>query len=218
MKIKNKQPRIIKMANGRKPSSGGSRKPGSSNQPPEGPQWGKASRSLIFWIGIFIIAMLISQQFTGDREKQTSLNYNDFIQMLESGQIQEITVEGKVINGKLKPTGDTSDKQGAFKLILLAEPDYAIIENWRTEYGITMTGKQSSPSFVGILMQIVPWLLFIGLWVYFLRRMQGGGGGQRGIFNFGKSKARMVSENFPKVTFADVAGADEAKQELQEII
>ena len=218
MKIKNKQRQLLKMSAGRKPTSGGSRKPNPSNQPPEGPQWGKASRSLIFWIGVFIIAMLISQQFTGDRERQTSLNYNDFIQMLESGQIQEITVEGKIISGKLKPSGDASDKQGAFKIVLPAEPDNITIENWRKNFGIIMTGKQSSPSFVGILLQIVPWLLFIGLWVYFLRRMQGGGGGQRGIFNFGKSRARLANDNFPKVTFADVAGADEAKQELREII
>ncbi len=217
MKVNKKKITIFRMSSGRTPSSGGSRKPGSSKQPPEGPQWGKASRSLIFWIGVFIIAMLISQQFTTDRERQTAMTYNEFIHMLESGQVQEITVEGKVINGRLKPAGDGSEKGKSFKVVLLAEPDFDTIEHWRKDYGLIMTGKQSSPSFVGILLQIVPWLLFIGLWVYFLRRMQGGGG-QRGIFNFGKSRARLANENLPKITFVDVAGADEAKQELREII
>ncbi len=218
MKILKKQRQIFNMSNSSKPPKGGPKRPGPPNQPPEGPQWGKASKSLIFWIGVFIIAMLISQQFTGDRERQTPLTYNDFIQMLESGQVQEITVEGKVINGKLKPTGETATKPQAFKVVLLAEPDYTTIEKWRKDYGVIMEGKLSSPSLVGVLLQIVPWLLFIGLWVYFLRRMQGGGGGQRGIFNFGKSRARLFNDNLPKVTFNDVAGADEAKQELREII
>jgi len=147
------------------------------------------------------------------------MNYNDFIQMLESGKIQEIKIEGKVVTGHLTSTDDSSPKANSFKVILGAEPDMETIERWRKDYGIIMSFKQSSPSFVGILVQIVPWLLFIGLWVYFLRRMQGGGGGgQRSIFNFGKSRARLVNDNYPKVTFSDVAGADEAKQELQEII
>jgi len=218
MKMKRKQIQLFKMANMRKPSHGAPKRPGQQKKTPEGPQWGKASRSLIFWIGVFIIAMLISQQFTGDRERQTSINYNDFVKMLESGQVREIKIEGKVVTGETTSTNDSSAKSNTFKVVLGAEPDMETIERWRKDYGIIMNFKQSSPSFVGILVQIVPWLLFIGLWIYFLRRMQGGGGGQRGIFNFGKSRARMVNDNFPKITFADVAGADEAKQELREII
>lgn len=217
-KMKRKQIQLFKMSNMRKPSQGAPKRPGQQKQTPDGPQWGKASRSLIFWIGVFIIAMLISQQFTGDRQRQTSMNYNDFIKMLESGQVREIKIEGKVVTGHTTSTNESSAKSNAFKVVLGAAPDMETIERWRKDYGIIMNFKQTSPSFVGILVQIVPWLLFIGLWVYFLRRMQGGGGGQRGIFNFGKSRARMVNDNFPKVTFEDVAGADEAKQELSEII
>lgn len=206
------------MAGPRNPSPGGSKKSGGSNQNPDGPQWGKASRSIIFWIGLFVIALLISQQFTSDRDKQSTLNYNEFMRLVESGQVQELKIENTLVTGKLIAGGEAAQQRGEmFKVVLLSPPDYQTIEKWRNDYKIQLRFKQSSPGFMGILIQIVPWLLFIGLWIYFLRRMQGGGG-QRGIFNFGKSRARLVNENFPKVTFNDVAGADEAKQELQEII
>ena len=211
-------PKMFHMANSRKPSPGGSKRPGQQNQGPEGPQWGKASRSLIFWIGIFIIALLISQQFTRDRDRQTMLNYNQFMEMLETNQVQQVTIEDKILTGKRRPGSETYTSEGeSFKVVLPQPPELDTTEQWRKDYGIEIYIKPNSPSFIGILVQIVPWLLFIGLWIYFLRRMQGGGG-QRGIFNFGKSRARMVNENYPKVTFNDVAGADEAKIELQEII
>ncbi|MBN1481841.1 ATP-dependent metallopeptidase FtsH/Yme1/Tma family protein [candidate division KSB1 bacterium] len=206
------------MSGSRNPSPGGAKKPGGSNQKPDGPQWGKASRSIIFWIGLFVIALLISQQFTSDRDKQSMLNYNEFMELVESGQVQELKIENTAVTGKLIPGSEAAQQRGdAFKVVLLSPPDFQTIEKWRQDYNIQLRFKQSSPGFMGILIQIVPWILFIGLWIYFLRRMQGGGG-QRGIFNFGKSRARLVNENFPKVTFNDVAGADEAKQELQEII
>ena len=205
------------MANSRKPSSGGQKKPGGSNQNPDGPQWGKASRSLIFWIGLFVVALLISQQFTSDRDKQSTLSYNEFMEVLESGQVQELEIEDTLVTGKRIPQGDGAGKRDVFKVVLLRPPEDETLEKWRNEYGIQLEFKKSSPGFMGILINLVPWILFVGLWIYFLRRMQGGGG-QRGIFNFGKSRARLVNENFPKVTFNDVAGADEAKQELQEII
>ena len=208
--------RVYNMANLKKPSSGGSKKPGQSNQNSDGPKWGKASRSLIFWIGLFVIALLISQQFTTDRDKQSAMSYNEFMDMLQAGQVQEVKIENTVLTGRKVSTGEAGDNE-VFKVVLPVPPEFETIEKWRNDYGVQLTFKQNSPGFMGILIQIVPWLLFIGLWVYFLRRMQGGGG-QRGIFNFGKSRARLVNENFPKVTFNDVAGADEAKQELQEII
>ncbi|MBN1560339.1 ATP-dependent zinc metalloprotease FtsH [candidate division KSB1 bacterium] len=205
------------MANSRKPSAGGQKKSGGSNQNPDGPQWGKASRSLIFWIGLFVIALLISQQFTPDRDRQSTLTYNEFMKLLETGQIQELKIEDTIVTGKRVMQGDSAAKRSLFKVVLLRPPEEATLEKWRNEYAIELEFKKSSPGFMGILINIVPWILFVGLWIFFLRRMQGGGG-QRGIFNFGKSRARLVNENFPKVTFNDVAGADEAKQELQEII
>ena len=99
MKLKN-NPNVFHMANTRKPSSGGQKKSGGSNQNPDGPQWGKASRSLIFWIGLFVIALLISQQFTPDRDKQSTLSYNEFMNLLESGQVKELKIEDSIVTGK----------------------------------------------------------------------------------------------------------------------
>jgi cell division protease FtsH len=218
MKIIENTINILKMSTPRKPSSGGGQKKPGSNQTPDGPQWGKASRSLIFWIGLFVIALLISQQFTGERDKQSILSYNDFMDMLESGKIQSLRVENTMITATQIPDGSSTEKLPKYKIPILQAPEDATLEKWRTEYGVEIELKPNTAGFMTILLQFAPWVLFIGLWIYFLRRMQGGGGGQRGIFNFGKSRARQVNENFPKVTFNDVAGADEAKQELQEII
>ena len=215
--IKNKL-HIFRMSNSRKPPSGGGpKKPGGQNQGPDGPQWGKASRSLIFWIGLFVIALLISQQFTTDREKQSELSYNEFMHQLESGNVERVRVENNLITGSLKSADDVAGDMTKFKVPILRPPEDTTLEKWRIEYGVQIDLKPNSTGFWTVILQFAPWLLFIALWIYFLRRMQGGGG-QRGIFNFGKSRARLVNENFPKVTFNDVAGADEAKQELHEII
>ena len=191
-----------------RPSKNGGQEPGS-------PQWGKASRSLIFWIGIFVIALLISQQFSGNREKQSELNYNEFMSHLESGKVEELRIDNNVVTGKYK-VAEGAAKLPGFKVILPKTPDFDTVEKWRTTHDIQIVFKQHTPSLIGILVQTIPWLLFLGVWIFLIRRMQGGG--QRGIFSFGKSRARLVNDNYPRVTFNDVAGADEAKQELQEII
>jgi cell division protease FtsH len=100
---------------------------------------------------------------------------------------------------------------------LPSKPDFATTEKWRNEYKVNLRFKEDSISFWSIFWTIVPWIVIFGVWMFFLRRMQGGGS-NKNIFSFGKSRARMWTENLPKVTFDDVAGADEAKTELREII
>ncbi len=190
-------------------------RPQRPGQEPGAPQWGRASRSLLFWIGLFVIALIISQQFSGERSKQTLLIYNDFMKHLEAGDIEEIRVEENVIVGKFKAADDQT-KPATFKVILPKTPDFDTVEKWRSTSSMKISFKSASPSLLTILIQALPWLLFLGMYIYFMRRMQAGG--QSGIFNFGKSRARLINDNYPKVTFNDVAGADEAKQELREII
>ncbi len=184
--------------------------------PPEGPQWGKVTRPLILWIAVISIALFLSQQFSSSRSKQEELNWGQFMQLLEDKKVDTALVQEEVLHGKLVQDGSaTSGKE--FRVILPPRIDAQTFEKWRQEYNVTLKFKESSPSFWGVILGVLPWVLFIGVWVYFLRRMQGGGS-NKGIFAFGKSRARLWMENKPKVTFNDVAGADEAKQELQEII
>jgi cell division protease FtsH len=193
------------------------KKPGQNFQ--EGPQWKKSFRTLIFWIGIFMLTLFISQQLSNTREREISLNYNKFMEFLEAGKVKKVQVEDTILYGQFaEPVTDETQKAlpKTFKVVLPTRPDFETIEKWRNQYGVELNFKSDSPGIWGYFFTALPWLLIIGFWIFFIRRMQGAG--NKGIFNFGKSRARLWTENYPKTTFADAAGAEEAKQELQEII
>ena len=201
-------------------SDNNNRKPNSPKQGPEGPQWRKASRTLLFWMAIILVSLLVSTQLSSQREKERVVKYDQFVEWLESGKIQSALIQNTILHGKLQDGVETDDAAGVvnkeFRVILPVVPDFQTIDKWRTEYRIKLDFKQESPSVLGYFMTALPWILLIGFWIYLIRRMQGGG--SKGIFSFGKSRARLWVENYPKVTFDDVAGADEAKTELREII
>ncbi|MCK5739182.1 hypothetical protein KAH55_08375, partial [bacterium] len=104
-----------------------------------------------------------------------------------------------------------------FSVLLSEPPSTSVAEKWST-YIKNFKFEPQSTQWTQLLLNLAPWVLMIGFWMFLMRRMQGGGGSNKGIFSFGKSKAKLISEDSIKVTFDDVAGADEAKQELQEII
>src|SRR3990172_3868724 len=191
-----------------------------SGQKKEGPQWRKASRPLLFWIAMIVIALLVSQQLTNHRQREELIKYDDFVRLLEEGKVKSALVQNSLLKGKFRPVANEQDKAVTttkeFRVFLPSAPDFATIDKWRSEYGVELEFRQNTPSLWGYFMTALPWLLLIGFWVYLIRRMQGGG--SKGIFSFGKSRARMWVENYPRVTFDDVAGADEAKTELLEII
>ena len=183
----------------------------------EPPQWGKASRTLILWIGLFLIALFASQKFANFKQKEITIDYNRFMTLLQNSKVSDLTIQEQTGHGKsLEALDDVNTTQ--FKLTLPNKPDYATVEKWRNEYQVNLRFKEDSISFWGVFWTIVPWVVIFGVWMFFLRRMQGGGGGNKNIFSFGKSRARLWTENLPKITFDDVAGADEAKTELREII
>ena len=192
------------------------RRPGTPprNQP-EGPQWGRMVRPLVIWIGLIFLALAISQQFTKPGPKEKTLTYDSFKQYLENGKIATITVQEDVVRGELKSEA-AIEGQRAFRVIMPPRATLETFDNWIKNYDVEVIFKEGGPSIWSSLIYVLPWVLFIGVWIFFMRRMQGAN--NKGIFAFGKSKARMWTENLPRVTFADVAGADEAKQELQEII
>lgn len=182
---------------------------------PEGPQWSRVIRPLLIWVGLIVLALVLSQQFSPTRVKETLVTYDVFMSYLQSGKVVSLVVEDTIMRGKL--TQDASDKGTAdIRVVLPPRISAETFENWRRDYKVQLQFKEGGPSIWSSLVYILPWILFIGVWIYFLRRMQGAN--NKGIFAFGKSKARLWTENQTRITFADVAGADEAKQELQEII
>ncbi|OQY79743.1 MAG: cell division protein FtsH [Ignavibacteriales bacterium UTCHB3] len=169
------------------------------------------------------------QLFKGEAASYREIPYYEYERLLKDSLIAEAEVnmtDSKVhsfqatlrratkINIDKKPTSIEKFS------VNIAEPDFEAEKKKWDAKGIQLTFNQQSNSFITLLISMIPWVLIIGLWFFFMRRMQGGGGagGQRGIFNFGKSKAKMINQSSNKVTFRDVAGADEAKVELQEVI
>jgi len=201
----------------------GRRRVNPGNKPPkkdENFQWRKATRTLTFWLIIIIVSIWISQRFSIEEKGAREISYSQFMEHLEAKQIEEATVEGKELLGKIYDNvGTVEDKvvdYRRFKVTLPEAPTEETSAKWIKEYGLTLNFKKVSNDWWNYVFNLLPWLLFGVFWIFILRRMQGGGA--KGIFSFGKSRAKLLTENQTKVTFDDVAGADEAKQELLEII
>ncbi len=166
-------------------------------------------KNLVLWLIIALIVVALFNLFQGPstRTANNDLAYSDFIGDVNNGQIREVTIQGNVIAGHFK------DGRG-FITYSPGDPGLALR---LTEKGVRVSAKpkdDGSPLF-SILVSWFPMLLFVGVWIFFMRQMQGGGGRAMG---FGKSKARLLTERQGRMTFDDVAGIDEAKEELQEIV
>jgi cell division protease FtsH len=168
-------------------------------------------KNVILWSVIAIALMAIFNNFSTQTERgDTSLSYSQFLDSVKAGQVQQVIIEENIIKGKLQ-SGQL------FKIYAPNDPHLVddLIAN-----GVDI--KAVPPEQPSMLMQLLvsfgPMLLLIAVWVFFMRQMQGGGAGGRGALSFGKSKARMLEENQIKVTFADVAGCDEAKEEVAEMV
>jgi cell division protease FtsH len=184
-------------------------------------QWRKVSRAGFIWVIIIGAALLLAHFYSGTSERTETIKYSDFEEILENDNVRSIMV----IVGEQTIVGEThrpvqllrgSGKEFTrFETVMPSQIESDAIKEW-TARKIEVTAKRPSNSWTLFLWQS-PWLILIILYFIFARRLQGGGG-NRGIFSFGKSRAKLVTEDKTKVTFADVAGADEAKQELEEII
>jgi len=166
-------------------------------------------RNLTIWLLIALVMIFLFNFVNNPRPKGTEISYTDFINMVEKGQITEVTIEGKEIRGVLP------DKQEVF-YTYIPEGDNELISLLRKS-GVRISVKphEENPWYLSLLVSWLPMLLLIGVWIFFMRQMQAGSGR---AFSFGRSRARMVSGEQVKVTFKDVAGVDEAKEELQEVI
>ncbi|QWL64981.1 ATP-dependent zinc metalloprotease FtsH [Aeromonas jandaei] len=167
------------------------------------------AKNLILWLVIAVVLMSVFNSFSPSDTFSRQLDYSSFVKEVTQEQIREVRMDGKVING-VKRTGER------FTTIIPA-PDPQLLNDMLNHNVKVMGEKPEEPSLLtSIFISWFPMLLLIGVWVFFMRQMQGGGG--KGAMSFGKSKARLMSEDQIKTTFADVAGCDEAKEEVKELV
>ncbi|HUV36286.1 MAG TPA: ATP-dependent zinc metalloprotease FtsH [Patescibacteria group bacterium] len=184
-----------------------------------GPQ--RPSRSMALWIMVLILFFLAFLLFNSGKEREWSITYSQFIDEMENGNIAGIKIKGLEVHGKLIeeiiiPTGGEGTAITTFKVILPAEDKDLPQKIWETNPEAKIEAEMPGSSlWVKALATALPLIALLVLWVFLMRQMQAGG---NKAFSFGKSKAKMMGGNKPRVTFNDVAGADEAKEELEEII
>jgi cell division protease FtsH len=169
------------------------------------------AKNLILWVIIAIVLMSVFSNFQDRSMASGEIPYSSFIQQVKQGDIREVTMQGATITGA-KANGERFRTYSP-------ETDNKALIGTLLENGVTINAEE--PEGRSLLLQVLiswfPFLLLIGVWIFFMRQMQGGGGG-RGAMSFGKSRARMMSEDQVRVTFADVAGVDEAKEEVGELV
>lgn len=169
-------------------------------------------KNVLLWVVIAVVLMSVFNNF-GSRgtQKNEALSYSQFIDAVKSGQVQNVILDDE--------NGIKGELQGGEKFTSYAPNDPHLVDDLLAN-GVEIKAQAADQE--SMLMQIFiswfPMLLLIGVWVFFMRQMQGGAGGKGGPMSFGKSKARMLEEDQIKVTFADVAGCDEAKEEVEEMV
>ena len=164
-------------------------------------------KNLAVWLVIGLVLMTVFNQFNSRQAAQASVEYSQFMDEVRQGAIKKVIIEGRT----LKAT--TTDNR---KITTYAPQDIWMVSDL-LKYDVQVEAKPEEESFLtNIFISWFPMLLLIGVWVFFMRQMQGGGKG--GAFSFGKSKARLLDESTNNITFADVAGCDEAKEEVSELV
>ncbi|MEY6433363.1 ATP-dependent zinc metalloprotease FtsH [Thioalkalicoccus limnaeus] len=167
------------------------------------------AKNLILWVVIAVVLMSVFNSFTTTRVETQKMAYSDFIELVQQGRVKEVMIQGRDIEavddtGQILKTFDPGD-------------DGLVGDLLANDVVIRATPPEKPGVLSSILINWFPLLLLVAIWIFFLRQMQGGGGG-RGAMSFGKSRARMLSEDQVKVTFSDVAGAEEAKEDVVEMV
>lgn len=208
-----------------KPQQKKTRKPNLNNDNDDSGV-GKVVRSVLIWVGIIIGLTAVYLMITSNNKQEWPVSYSEYMNFLnenriESGVITKSQLNDFEFHGVLKekitdmPNGRPREiKNFVTKLGVL---DSKTEELWASK-GIAWRYEKSGDGLMDLLISILPWVLIIGVWLFAMRRMQMGGGGAKGIFSFGKARVKLLDANAKRVTFNDVAGADEAKYELQEVI
>jgi len=170
------------------------------------------AKNLLLWAVILVVLMSVFKTFSEQGSPQQQLRYSDFLSKVESGSVESVSIrQDGNIEGQLRD----GSKFSTFS----PEDDASALVGDLKRNSVSFDGKppESTPLLLQLLISSFPILLLIAVWIYFMRQMQGGGGG-RGAMSFGKSKARMLNADQVKITFGDVAGVEEAKQEVSELV
>ncbi len=169
------------------------------------------AKNLLLWVIVAVVLMVVFQAFGPRAVGSETLAYDQFVQQVQQDRVKEVKIgdDGTTIAGERKD----GSKFTTYK----PEDDKDLINDLiNHKVAIEQAPPQSGPSLLYIIINVLPWLLFIGIWVYFMRQMQQGG--SKGAMSFGRSRAKLQGEDQVKVTLADVAGCDEAKEEVGELV
>ena len=185
-------------------------------------QWKRAGKTSFIWVFILITAIFLSGLFTSADQKAIEIQYYQYRALLEDKLISKATIIEDVFTGQFETPQTIISELGPIEnvtkfKVIIPFIDREIMSEWNN-YGVDYSFKQQSIDWTGYFLNMLPWLLIIAVWIFILRRMQSGAGGMKGIFNFGKSRAKIWTSDMEKITFNDVAGCVEAKEELKEVI
>ncbi len=172
----------------------------------------KLFKNAMVWIVIAVVLLTVFQSFTPNSIRQQTLDYTSFIELVKTGNVSEVVFEDNMIKAK-RINGDRF-------ITYNPETDNTALIGELSKSGVRISASppKGQGIFVSLLINSFPVILLIAVWIYFMRQMQGGIGGGSGAMTFGKSRARLLGENQTDVTFADVGGVEEAKEEVFEIV
>ena len=183
---------------------------------PPRPSWANLSKNLALWLLVGLLALALFQMMSRQRSPTQEFSYTEFSRQLEQDNVARVEIfDGKRLEGDFKsPVAQDGRSAKSFTVLLPIANSETFVKRL-DEAGVPIVAREPKGGITAIIIAALPWIVILGLWFFLLRQLQAGGSR---AFAFGKSKAKLLAGDTPKITFADVAGADEAKVELQEII
>jgi cell division protease FtsH len=185
------------------------------NRPPR-TNWGNLSKNLALWLLVGLLALALFQMMSRQRNPTQEFSYTEFSKQLDQGNVARVEIyDGKRLEGDFKNAVSQDGRPAKSFQVLLPIANSEAFMKRLEQTGVPIFAREPKGGLTAIVIAALPWIVILGLWFFLLRQLQAGGSR---AFAFGKSKAKLLAGDTPKITFADVAGADEAKVELQEII
>src|SRR4051812_40034865 len=178
--------------------------------------WGNLSKNLALWLLVGLLALALFQMMSRQRNPTQEFSYTEFSRQLDQGNVAQVEIfDGKRLEGDFRTPVTQDGRTAKSFTVLLPVANSEVFVKRLEDAGVPILAKEPKGGITAIIIAALPWILIFGIWFFIFRSLQAGGAK---AFSFGKSKAKLLTGDTPKVTFDDVAGADEAKMDLQEII